>query len=247
MLCYVALPRSQRHASRCSSESSLLATLLPLIAAVIAFEMTGQLTHLLPIIVAVILANLVAQHLGPSIYDSLIRLKKLPYLPPIIQSSSAAHRIFVQDFMQRDLLYVWDGCTYRYLQHLITSKKNLAIYPFVKNPDSMILLGTIDRYELQLMLENQLNKTRITKDSYKTDKKEMNENLKIPTIPMPQNPSPTCPIHGNHRFRVSVTTIPEEDNYSGAEMNSVRVSGIIINFFSIMTDLFYRYSDAKIR
>lgn len=74
-------------------------------SAVIAFEITGQLTHLLPIIVCVIIANLVAQYLGPSIYDSLIKLKNLPYLPRIIQPSSSAHRIFVQDFMQRDLLY----------------------------------------------------------------------------------------------------------------------------------------------
>lgn len=72
-------------------------------SAVIAFEMTGQLTHLLPVIVATIASNLVAQYLGPSIYDSLIKLKKLPYLPAIIQSSSAAHRIFVEDFMRKDL------------------------------------------------------------------------------------------------------------------------------------------------
>lgn len=75
-------------------------------SAVIAFEMTGQLTHLLPIIIATIASNLVAQYLGPSIYDSLIKLKKLPYLPAIIQSSSAAHRIFVEDFMRKDLFYV---------------------------------------------------------------------------------------------------------------------------------------------
>ena len=39
-------------------------------SAVIAFEISGQLTHLLPIIVCVIIANLVAQYLGPSIYES---------------------------------------------------------------------------------------------------------------------------------------------------------------------------------
>ncbi|XP_054160915.1 chloride channel protein 2-like [Oppia nitens] len=39
-------------------------------SAVIIFEVTGQMTHLLPVLVAVIVAKLVAQRLGPSIYDN---------------------------------------------------------------------------------------------------------------------------------------------------------------------------------
>ncbi|RWS01979.1 chloride channel protein 2-like protein, partial [Dinothrombium tinctorium] len=133
-------------------------------SAVIAFEMTGQLTHLLPVIVCVICATIVAQYLGPSIYDSLIKLKKLPYLPPIMQSSSIAHKIFVEDFMKRDLLYVWEGATYRYIKHLLNSKKQLNIYPFVNNPDTLILLGTVNRFELQSLLEKHLDKDRMAED-----------------------------------------------------------------------------------
>lgn len=33
--------------------------------------------------VAVILANMVAQSLQPSLYDSIIQVKKLPYLPDL--------------------------------------------------------------------------------------------------------------------------------------------------------------------
>lgn len=33
--------------------------------------------------VAVILANMVAQGLQPSLYDSIIQVKKLPYLPEL--------------------------------------------------------------------------------------------------------------------------------------------------------------------
>ena len=65
-------------------------------SAVIAFEMTGQITHLLPVIVAILAATITARYLGPSIYDSLILLKKLPYLPSILPSSSSGHRIFVE-------------------------------------------------------------------------------------------------------------------------------------------------------
>merc|ERR1719187_2631153 len=48
---------------------------------VIVFEMTGQVTHCVPVLVAVIIANFVAGALQPSCYDSIIMIKKLPYLP----------------------------------------------------------------------------------------------------------------------------------------------------------------------
>ena len=176
----------------------------------IAFEVTGQLTHFLPILVSVIVALFVAQRLGPSIYDSLIKLKKLPYLPPILPSDSLGHRVFVQDFMERDLLYVWDGCTYRYLRHLLNSKKHLNVYPFVKSPESMILLGTVERLELQTILENHLSKDRM-----------IEELKRKPSLAQGLNrPSPTCPIHGQQQ-RFQVATIPENEVL---EITSVGVS-----------------------
>lgn len=51
--------------------------------AVIVFELTGQISHILPVMIAVILANAVAQSLQPSLYDSIIKIKKLPYLPEL--------------------------------------------------------------------------------------------------------------------------------------------------------------------
>ena len=162
--------------------------------------MTGQLTHLLPILVAVVVATLVAQRLGPNVYESLISLKKLPFLPPLIQSGSSGHRIFVEDFMERDLLYVWEGCTFRYLRHLLNSKKHLTAYPYVKSPESMILLGTVERIELQTLLENHLSKDRM-----------IEELKKKPSLAQGLNkPSPTCPIHGSQQ-RFQVATIPENE------------------------------------
>ena len=49
----------------------------------ICFELTGQIAHILPMMVAVILANMVAQSLQPSLYDSIIQVKRLPYLPDL--------------------------------------------------------------------------------------------------------------------------------------------------------------------
>ena len=66
--------------------------------AVILYEVTGQLNFTIPILVSyiiililmniyfqigVIVAHAVGKHLQPSIYDSTIQVKKLPYLPDI--------------------------------------------------------------------------------------------------------------------------------------------------------------------
>lgn len=55
---------------------------------VIVFEMTGQITHIVPIMIAVLISNAIASLLAPSIYDSIILIKKLPYLPDLLPSSS---------------------------------------------------------------------------------------------------------------------------------------------------------------
>lgn len=67
------------------------------------FEMTSQLLFLLPVLVSyfshtepdrlhiqigVLISNAVASYLAPSIYDSIIRLKHLPYLPDIKRAES---------------------------------------------------------------------------------------------------------------------------------------------------------------
>jgi len=55
---------------------------------VIVFEMTGQITHIIPIMIAVLISNAIASLLAPSMYDSIILIKKLPYLPDLLPSSS---------------------------------------------------------------------------------------------------------------------------------------------------------------
>lgn len=61
---------------------------------VIIFEMTGQITHIVPIMIAVLISNAIAALLQPSIYDSIILIKKLPYLPDLLPSSSGTSLLF---------------------------------------------------------------------------------------------------------------------------------------------------------
>uniref|UniRef100_A0A8C1XTZ8 Chloride channel, voltage-sensitive 2a n=1 Tax=Cyprinus carpio TaxID=7962 RepID=A0A8C1XTZ8_CYPCA len=108
--------------------------------AVIVFELTGQISHILPVMIAVILANAVAQRL-------LLNFPKLKY------------NIRVEDIMVRDVRYITLSSSYRDLQEaLITGQlKTLAL---VESKESMILLGSMERSQLQSLLSQQLSRAR---------------------------------------------------------------------------------------
>uniref|UniRef100_A0A8C7D1N1 Chloride voltage-gated channel 1 n=1 Tax=Oncorhynchus kisutch TaxID=8019 RepID=A0A8C7D1N1_ONCKI len=116
--------------------------------AVICFELTGQISHILPMMVAVILANMVAQGLQPSLYDSIIQVKKLPYLPELSLGHISKYNIFVEDMMVRKVNFLSSQSTYRELGYLLDST-SLKTIPLVDSKESMILLGSIERTELQ--------------------------------------------------------------------------------------------------
>ncbi|XP_010883260.1 chloride channel protein 1 isoform X2 [Esox lucius] len=116
--------------------------------AVICFELTGQISHILPMMVAVILANMVAQGLQPSLYDSIIQVKKLPYLPELSLGHISKYNIFVEDMMVRKVIFLSSQSTYRELGYLLDST-SLKTIPLVDSKESMILLGSIERTELQ--------------------------------------------------------------------------------------------------
>ncbi|XP_041961829.1 chloride channel protein 1 [Alosa sapidissima] len=115
--------------------------------AVICFELTGQISHILPMMVAVILANMVAQGLQPSLYDSIIQVKKLPYLPELGFGHISKYNIFVEDIMVRKVKFLSSQSTYREVSNLLEST-SLKTIPLVDSKESMILLGSIERCEL---------------------------------------------------------------------------------------------------
>ncbi|XP_068262337.1 chloride channel protein 2 [Nyctibius grandis] len=127
--------------------------------AVIVFELTGQISHILPVMIAVILANAVAQSLQPSLYDSIIRIKKLPYLPELGWGHHDKYNMRVEDIMVRDIRYVTLNCKYRDLQHVLRSTK-MKHLPLVESAESMILLGSIERAQVGALLGHQLSSQR---------------------------------------------------------------------------------------
>ncbi|XP_071998469.1 chloride channel protein 2 isoform X1 [Engystomops pustulosus] len=127
--------------------------------AVIVFELTGQISHILPVMIAVILANAVAQSLQPSLYDSIIRIKKLPYLPELGFGHQERYNVRVEDIMLRNIPFLSLNTKYRELQELLTDcrLKNLAL---VESAESMVLLGSIDCAQLVSLLRFQLSRKR---------------------------------------------------------------------------------------
>lgn len=127
--------------------------------AVIVFELTGQISHILPVMIAVILANAVAQSLQPSLYDSIIRIKKLPYLPELGWGHHEKYNIRVEDIMVRDVRYITLNCCYRDLHNVLLTG-HLKTLALVESAESMILLGSIERAQLQALLSMQLGRPR---------------------------------------------------------------------------------------
>ncbi|KAK9505379.1 hypothetical protein O3M35_009453 [Rhynocoris fuscipes] len=127
---------------------------------VIVFEMTGQITHIIPIMIAVLIANAIAALLQPSLYDSIILIKKLPYLPDLLPSSSGIYTVYVEDFMVRDVKFIWNNMSYHELKAILKENRNLRSFPLVDNPANMILLGSIQRLELIKIIEKHVGRER---------------------------------------------------------------------------------------
>lgn len=53
----------------------------------VAFELSGEIAHLIPTLVATVISNAIASLFAPSMYDSIILLKKLPFLPELLPSN----------------------------------------------------------------------------------------------------------------------------------------------------------------
>ncbi|XP_018904088.2 chloride channel protein 2 isoform X2 [Bemisia tabaci] len=127
---------------------------------VIVFEMTGQITHIVPVMIAVLISNAIAALLQPSLYDSIILIKKLPYLPDLLPSSSSIYNVYVEDFMVRDVKFIWQSMSYRDLKAVLKENRRIRVFPLVEKPGTMILLGSVQRLELIKMLEKHVGRER---------------------------------------------------------------------------------------
>ncbi|CAG9861713.1 unnamed protein product [Phyllotreta striolata] len=143
---------------------------------VILFEMTSSITYVIPVLIAVLIANGVARFLTPSIYDLVIKSKKLPYLPDLLPNTSGLYNIYVEDFMRRELRYLHVSMNYAKLKEILVANKKLNVFPLVDHPQTMTLLGSIPRSELIVLLDRQIGafQRRQVLPSPRIDRQESN-------------------------------------------------------------------------
>jgi chloride channel 2 len=70
------------------------------------------------------------------------------------------YNIYVDDFMIRDVKYIWQGISHQKLKDILKANKQLRSLPLVDDPDSMILLGSVQRYELIKLIEKQIGRDK---------------------------------------------------------------------------------------
>uniref|UniRef100_A0A915D562 Chloride channel protein n=1 Tax=Ditylenchus dipsaci TaxID=166011 RepID=A0A915D562_9BILA len=117
--------------------------------AVIVFELTGQVFYLLPVMLAVLIANTISSHLQPSIYDSMVKIKRLPYLPVIPYAFvDTFHGLKVEQFMTYKVHFLSRQSTYSEVRQLLLAQPQINTFPIVENPESSILIGTCSRRRL---------------------------------------------------------------------------------------------------
>uniref|UniRef100_A0A674E4A1 Chloride voltage-gated channel 2 n=1 Tax=Salmo trutta TaxID=8032 RepID=A0A674E4A1_SALTR len=182
--------------------------------AVIVFELTGQISHILPVMIAVILANAVAQSLQPSLYDSIIRIKKLPYLPELGWGHHEKYNIRVEDIMIRNVMYITLNCCYRDL-HDVLLAGHLKTLALLESSESMILLGSIERAQLQALLSLQLGQPRRLK--YLRDRATA-EKKRLSMVSHPGSEDGSQRVNQEVRFQIST----EESSFSSTPTPSMK-------------------------
>lgn len=126
----------------------------------ICIELCGQVTHVIPILIAVLLANAVSGLLTPSMYDSMIIIKGLPYLPDLVSHNSGFYNVYIEDFMDEDVCYIYNRMTYKELIKLLKKRRDYRCFPLVNDPDQKILVGSISRIQILKLLDRHIGEKR---------------------------------------------------------------------------------------
>ncbi|VDO90838.1 unnamed protein product [Heligmosomoides polygyrus] len=182
-------------------------------------------------LIAVLVANAVCSYLQPSIYDSIIKIKRLPYLPDISQSSSMYHSLRAEQFMTTPVAYVGKDSTYAELQEVVLQMSHVRAFPLVENKESMALLGSVSRSQLFKLTQSKLGvKARQAEAALRikrviADVSQRYRVLNDPRVASKKDsdtPDPSAEKRPLNRFTVESVDVgngivkPKESTYSGS-------------------------------
>ncbi|XP_051518056.1 chloride channel K [Myxocyprinus asiaticus] len=125
--------------------------------ALLALEMTGQCTHAVPALVATLVSYAVARAKHrPSFYDGISLIKKLPHLPSLIRACPKLAQVQIKQFV------IPAGAVLEKAERLTSVQQilNTSIeteFPVVNSHESLTLLGTVIKTQLQDFLHEHRN------------------------------------------------------------------------------------------
>ncbi|KJH45472.1 CBS domain protein [Dictyocaulus viviparus] len=99
-----------------------------------------------------LMGNAVCKFLQPSIYESIIRIKKYPYLPDLPPSRISVHTVKVEQVMVCDVIYITKDMTYREMKDILQMAPHLRSFPIVTDREDKVLLGSVAKRYLTMLL-----------------------------------------------------------------------------------------------
>jgi len=72
--------------------------------AMIVFEIIGQTSHMIPLLVGTLMAYAISNSMALSVYDALLEIKNLPFLPTMTGVST--YSLTAKELMNENFLYL---------------------------------------------------------------------------------------------------------------------------------------------
>jgi hypothetical protein len=121
---------------------------------IVMIEITAQANNIMPLLVCTIVAYSVSGMFTISLYDMMLDINNLPFLPRV--RSSGVYKLRARDVMHTDFPFLSLNTTNRDAIALLCLKKpewedssSIAQFPLVDSPQSMMLLGAVARDDLE--------------------------------------------------------------------------------------------------
>lgn len=114
----------------------------------------------------------VSARFNASTFQYVCRIKCPHWSVTCVWFRTGLYSVYAEDFMVRDVKYVYHRMTYGKLMDVLKENREIRCFPLVDNPESMILLGSIQRMQLINLVEKHIGTERRRKVG--TDRKELN-------------------------------------------------------------------------
>ncbi|KRX95208.1 Chloride channel protein 1 [Trichinella pseudospiralis] len=119
---------------------------------VVTLELTGEVQYMLPMLLTVLIAVSICESVQSSLYVSIIELSGLPCFKVKKRIPRHIRNLEVGQIMVKNVRYVTLEATYREVQDLLIELPKVLCFPLVKDSTTMILLGSVQRSQLDKML-----------------------------------------------------------------------------------------------